>query len=96
MSRQQALSAMIHIRDFVDTIASDATRADTANRVEILTEVNVFEEDGFSNPSSSSKQFVPASVPTCRGKSAPSTYLTPSSTPTAASPLLCLLVASSR
>lgn len=38
---------MIHLRDFVDAIVDDPTRENAPNYAEILTDVNIFEEDGF-------------------------------------------------
>ena len=51
MSRQPTFSSIIHIRDFVDSIADDPSRESPSNHVEILTEANVFEEDNFYSPS---------------------------------------------
>ncbi|KAH8661070.1 hypothetical protein BGZ61DRAFT_301742, partial [Ilyonectria robusta] len=47
MSRQSTFSNTIHLRDFVDNITDDPSRENTPNYVEIQTEVNIFEEDGF-------------------------------------------------
>ncbi|PVI07718.1 hypothetical protein DM02DRAFT_714412 [Periconia macrospinosa] len=51
MSRQTPLSAIIHLRDFVDTITDDPTRQSASNYTEIQTDINIFEEDLFYNPS---------------------------------------------
>lgn len=40
------LTNTIHVRDFVDSVVGDPTRADT-NYVEIQTGINIFEEDRF-------------------------------------------------
>lgn len=37
---------MIHLRNFIDSIADDSSK-DTPNYIEIQTDINVFEEDGF-------------------------------------------------
>jgi hypothetical protein len=37
------------LRDFIDTIADDPTR-DSSHFVEIQTDINIFEEDGFYSP----------------------------------------------
>ena len=50
MSRQPALASVIHVRDFVDTIADDPTRENAPNYAEIQTDINIFEEDGFHGP----------------------------------------------
>jgi hypothetical protein len=42
-----ALVNTIHIRDFVDCVLADRTRPETANFVEIHTDVNIFQEDEF-------------------------------------------------
>jgi len=47
MSPQTIFSSTIHLRDFVDTIAEDPSREDAPNYVEIQTDINIFEEDGF-------------------------------------------------
>ena len=47
MSRQTTFSSTIHLRDFVDTVVEDPSREDAPNHVEIQTDVNIFEEDGF-------------------------------------------------
>lgn len=38
---------MIHLRDFIDAITDDPTRENAPNYVEILSDINIFEEDGF-------------------------------------------------
>lgn len=50
MSRQPTFSSIIHIRDFIDTITNDPNRDNSANHVEILTDVNIFEEGNFYSP----------------------------------------------
>ncbi|KAH7109129.1 hypothetical protein EDB81DRAFT_585724, partial [Dactylonectria macrodidyma] len=47
MSRQATFSNTIHLRDFVDSITDDPGRENAPNYVEIQTEVNIFDEDGF-------------------------------------------------
>lgn len=49
MSRHPNFSSIIHLRDFVDTIGDDPNR-DSSNFVEIQTDINIFEEDGFYSP----------------------------------------------
>jgi hypothetical protein len=44
------LANTIHIRDFVDRVLADRTRPETENFVEIHTDVNIFQEDGFYDP----------------------------------------------
>ena len=48
-SREPTLSNTIHLRDFVDAVTNDPTRADTTSFVEIRSHVNVF-EDRFYSP----------------------------------------------
>ena len=50
MSRQQTFTNIIHLRDFVDAITDDPTRENAPNYVEIQTDLNIFEEDGFQHP----------------------------------------------
>ena len=50
MSRQPTFSNIIHIRDFIDTIAEAPSRDGASNFVNILTDINVFEEDSFYSP----------------------------------------------
>ena len=45
-SRPPTLINTIHLRDFVDSVVGDPTRADT-NYIEIQTDINIFEEDRF-------------------------------------------------
>jgi len=40
---------MIHLRDFIDTIADNPAR-DSPNFVEIQSDINIFEEDSFHGP----------------------------------------------
>ncbi|KAJ3455030.1 hypothetical protein MRS44_013630 [Fusarium solani] len=47
MSRPTTFSNTIHLRDFVDAITDDPTRENAPNYVEIQTDINIFEEDGF-------------------------------------------------
>lgn len=47
MSRQATFSNTIHLRDFVDSITDDPGRENAPNYVEIQTDVNIFDEDGF-------------------------------------------------
>ncbi|KAJ4176198.1 hypothetical protein NW759_017555, partial [Fusarium solani] len=47
MSRLMTFSNTIHLRDFVDAITDDPTRENAPNYVEIQTDINIFEEDGF-------------------------------------------------
>ncbi|KAJ3530217.1 hypothetical protein NM208_g9423 [Fusarium decemcellulare] len=47
MSRPTTFSNTIHLRDFVDDIKGDPARENAPNYVEIQTDINVFEEDGF-------------------------------------------------
>lgn len=47
MSRLTTFSNTIHLRDFVDAITDDPTRKNAPNYVEIQTDINIFEEDGF-------------------------------------------------
>jgi hypothetical protein len=47
VSRPTTFSNTIHLRDFVDDIADDPTRQNAPNYVEIQTDINIFEEDGF-------------------------------------------------
>lgn len=49
MSRQPSFSSIIHLRDFINTIIDNPTR-DSSNFVEIQTDINIFEEDGFYSP----------------------------------------------
>ncbi|KAK3312958.1 hypothetical protein B0H66DRAFT_631865 [Apodospora peruviana] len=49
MSCQPSLSNTIHLRDFVDTVTDDPNR-NTLGCVEIQTDINIFEEDGFYSP----------------------------------------------
>jgi hypothetical protein len=51
MARQPTFSNTIHIRDFVDTVAPDPAHQNAPNYVEIQTDVNIFDEDGFYSPS---------------------------------------------
>ena len=46
-SRPFTLTNTIHLRDFVDNIIGDPAKPNNSNYIEIHTEVNVFEEDGF-------------------------------------------------
>ncbi|QLI70080.1 uncharacterized protein G6M90_00g066680 [Metarhizium brunneum] len=50
MSRQPTFTSIIHLRDFVDAITDDPTRENAPNYVEIQTDLNIFEEDGFHDP----------------------------------------------
>jgi hypothetical protein len=50
MSRQPTFTSIIHLRDFVDIVVDDPTRDNAPNYVEIQTDINVFEEDGFHSP----------------------------------------------
>jgi hypothetical protein len=50
MSRQPTFTNMIHLRDFADAITDDPTRENAPNYVEIQTDINIFEEDGFYGP----------------------------------------------
>ncbi|KID83204.1 hypothetical protein MGU_09485 [Metarhizium guizhouense ARSEF 977] len=50
MSRQPTFTSIIHLRDFVDAITADPTRENAPNYVEIQTDLNIFEEDGFHDP----------------------------------------------
>src|SRR6478735_2972131 len=45
------LTNSIHIRDFVDEVLPDSTRPNAPNYVEIHTNVNLFQEDGFYDAS---------------------------------------------
>jgi hypothetical protein len=45
----QSLTNTIHLRDFVDEVTGDPTRADV-NYIEIRTDVNICEEDQFYTP----------------------------------------------
>lgn len=47
MSRQATFSNTIHLCDFVDTITDDPSWENAPNYVEIQTDINIFEEDGF-------------------------------------------------
>ncbi|KAK3364011.1 hypothetical protein B0T25DRAFT_443757 [Lasiosphaeria hispida] len=49
MSRQPSFSNIIHLHDFIDTITDDPSH-DVPNFVEIQTDINIFEEDGFYSP----------------------------------------------
>lgn len=50
MSKQQTFPSTIHVRDFVDVVVDDPTRENSPNYAEIHADINVFEEDGFSDP----------------------------------------------
>ncbi|KAK9438541.1 hypothetical protein VB005_08102 [Metarhizium brunneum] len=50
MSRQPTFTTIIDLRDFVDAITDDPTRENAPNYVEIQTDLNIFEEDGFHDP----------------------------------------------
>ncbi|KAK3314134.1 hypothetical protein B0H66DRAFT_630536 [Apodospora peruviana] len=50
MSQQPTFSNLIHLRDFVDSITDDSSK-DTPNCIEIHTDINVFEEEGFHSSS---------------------------------------------
>ncbi|KAJ2899376.1 hypothetical protein MKZ38_003083 [Zalerion maritima] len=50
MSRQPTFSNTIHLRDFIDAIVDDPTRENAPKYVEIQTDINIFEEDGFCSP----------------------------------------------
>jgi len=45
-SRPPTLIGTIHLRDFVDSVVGDPTRADTSY-IEIQIDINIFEEDRF-------------------------------------------------
>ncbi|KAM5359225.1 hypothetical protein ACJZ2D_014652 [Fusarium nematophilum] len=47
MSRPTTFSNTIHLRDFIDSITADPSRENASNYVEIQTDINIFEEDGF-------------------------------------------------
>ncbi|KAH6999269.1 hypothetical protein EDB80DRAFT_812219 [Ilyonectria destructans] len=47
MSRQATFLNTIHLRDFVDSVTDDPGRKNAPNYMEIQTEVNIFDEDGF-------------------------------------------------
>ncbi|KAM6514230.1 hypothetical protein FALCPG4_015468 [Fusarium falciforme] len=47
MSQPTTFSNTIYLRDFVDAITDDPTRENAPNYVEIQTDINIFEEDGF-------------------------------------------------
>ena len=47
MSRQPTFTNTIHIRDFVNDIVPDPGRENAPNYVEIQTDINIFEENGF-------------------------------------------------
>lgn len=47
MSRQATFSNTIHLRDSVDSVTDDPGRENAPNYVEIQTDVNIFDEDGF-------------------------------------------------
>ena len=46
-SRQTSLSNTIHLHDFVDAVKDDPSRPNSCNYVEILTAINLFQEDDF-------------------------------------------------
>ena len=47
MSRQATFSNTTHLRDFVDSITDNPSREKASNYIEIQTDINIFEEDGF-------------------------------------------------
>lgn len=47
-SQSLTLTNTIHLRDFVDEVANDLTRTVT-NHIEIITDINIFEEEQFSS-----------------------------------------------
>lgn len=47
MSRQSTFSNTIHFRDFVNNVTDDLSRENAPNYVEIIADVNIFNEDGF-------------------------------------------------
>ncbi|KAL6406094.1 hypothetical protein AUP68_10656 [Ilyonectria robusta] len=47
MSRQATFSNTIHLQDFIDSVTDNPGRENAPNYVEIQTEVNIFNKDGF-------------------------------------------------
>ncbi|KAH7114188.1 hypothetical protein B0J13DRAFT_460348, partial [Dactylonectria estremocensis] len=48
-SQQATFSNTIHLRDFVDSVTDNPGQENAPNYIEIQTEVNVFNKDGFYN-----------------------------------------------